>query len=1232
MPLKNSSSLRRHARPYFVTSLLAVLMLAFLFIIPEGPAHAQRKGKSGAAQAGNDNASSAKTDKPKRVFVGGSSSTPKGSRVTIKSDNPLNDYSAYRSGDRFYVVVPGASAGSVAKGASGRGYSDMQVQQRGKDVVLSYRVQPGAKPKVEQKFNRLDVVFEAAEGTTAPSDNARTTTTTNRSSTPSSQSSGANLSPTGQTSAPAANQGPADRNTTRPAANVQGASESNASNPPAASSAPQQSGVVEPGSQASMPPVAEQSPGATPSGTPAAEQQIAQALPPTTTAPITATTSNTQNVTQPGTSIGAVVMRNWPLALTLALLLVGVGLFIAARRSSATEQAPREEPSDKDGPVALKAGRPSKLMDAPATSTPRAVETKSAAAAETSSAIAAAMLVASERKSPKEKKKKKKEARERAKEEKPVAVEDAGAFASTAAVTTDAVTTTDAVASTDTVAEETVSEETTVSSPAVILASAAASSTVSEEAEAERVAQEPAPVVRELEPAVSLEGDVVQTETKHLLDGEPFDARVVGTSDVMARQMIAAELLAALAGRNVERRARAGAAFVEHGYFDETVKDLRAASAPAERASAARSLGLAGERTATAHLVDALEDSSVEVRRAAVEALASLRDPDAVEPLEALLEREKKSKTKVNRKLVLHAVENCREGLAEPPAALAAALPVESAVSVESAAPLADMPSAEITPAVEEIATPPVAETAPELLVTEDASVETVAPDAAAAEADEETTAEVSPVGLETVTQVEPLAETFEAVAPPAHVFETAEATEPRTEDFELREDEPEAATLDLEPVSAAAEDASEEVVVAFDSGALAEWRFEEPDAPQTADEIAPALEAESFAPAADVRAADVKEVELFSETETEPSLPFAGSVEEAEDLQALYELDAPSTPEAEVSPFEPEPSEPQRAEEPVSARENEDFEDYSSVSLAEEAEETETARAQDAGDWVEFDMNEAATASSTHAIEPLVPAFEDYEGDTFPNVSAQPQAETQLEALHMGEASISSTEPQTEDFTSVHFAEAPAVSEKSVEPFDELSTVPALIQHRLASGEAEERASAIMELSRLDTGEAFQQICAAFDDDAREVRNAAARALYDLRADRAESFTRALRESDAERRRQIGSAISASGLATEAISQLTGESREKTYEAFSLLFLMAKAGEVQPLIRAIEGHPNNEVRLAVVKLLALSSQKDVLPAFRRLAVRGSLPTEVRSAVMEAIYQISSSQPDPTHA
>ena len=69
----------------------------------------------------------------------------------------------------------------------------------------------------------------------------------------------------------------------------------------------------------------------------------------------------------------------------------------------------------------------------------------------------------------------------------------------------------------------------------------------------------------------------------------------------------------------------------------------------------------------------------------------------------------------------------------------------------------------------------------------------------------------------------------------------------------------------------------------------------------------------------------------------------------------------------------------------------------------------------------------------------------------------------------------------------------------------------------------------------------------------------------------------------------------------------------------------------MQPLVRAIEDHPSNEIRLAVVKLLALSGQQEILPYFRRLAVRGSLPSDVRSAVMEAIYQISNQASADAH-
>jgi hypothetical protein len=197
-------------------------------------------------------------------------------------------------------------------------------------------------------------------------------------------------------------------------------------------------------------------------------------------------------------------------------------------------------------------------------------------------------------------------------------------------------------------------------------------------------------------------------------------------------------------------------------------------------------------------------------------------------------------------------------------------------------------------------------------------------------------------------------------------------------------------------------------------------------------------------------------------------------------------------------------------------------------------------------------------------------------------------------------------------------------LAEEGIISAEDDSSFPSDVLKRLSSPEAGERKAALAEVLRSGGDDAFCHITPAFDDQSADVRNAAARALFDLQSDRAATFTRALREGTPERRRKIGQALAASGLASEAIGNLTGESREKTYDAFSLLFLMAKAGEAQLLMQAIEDYPNLEVRIAVVKLLALSGQPEIVPAFRRLAVCGSLPSEVRSALMEAIYQISS--------
>ena len=1219
MPLKSSSQMHRHMRTKLLVVLVAALALSGLLLA--GGASAQRAGRQG-----NDNASSGGT---KRVFVGRGSDTGQGSRVTITADDSLKDYSAYRSGDRFYVVLPKSAAGGARAGGAGKGYSDMQVQQRGDSVVLSYRVQPGAKPRVEQKFNRLDVVFDvpgdAAQQAAAANNNARqqqqqTPPAENRAAQQNNQTQAAtnppNANPTPERRQPTADEAARAQSANNAAANTPppvAASEPSTQNPATASAAPTQ----EPAAAAS----------------PTAEPQVAQAQPPTTVAPIT--TNQPAAATQTGSSLGTFLIRNWALALVFALVVVGLGLVFAARRTATAQPAPveglKEESKTKseesraaraneattkalkdakdasaaaqvstlDASKASTAGKAEPVSKASTVGTEETVNAAEASGTDLKPLVGAAALAGGAAVA-KSKKQSKKEARQEARRKKkggrveePARAESPAAESEVAAPVTQetlveetaaAVPVAEEATAAEPFAEETLvregpavetspveqaapAEETAAPAqleetvePAQLeiaepFVETAASSFVASEVETTEIApvetetaepvieaEAPAPVT-EIEPAFAPDPERVLNETHSLLEGEEYDRAVVGSRDAMARQMVAAELLAALASRNTQRRARASAAFVEHGYFEETARDLREADAPAERSAAARSLALLGDRKATPLLVAALEDPVVDVRRAAVEALGALRDPSAVEPLEALLERERNERNRIPPRVIRTAVEFCREDFAQAPAA-AEPQPAAPAAETTEPAPTLEPEAAPVVKQRDEAA-------AVELAPVEETFVETApepAAEVAAPETAEETSVSIAPFVEETAAPEpfvapEPAAE---ATGEPAHVPEPVHAEEP----FELVSETAVEPFVELEQP-------------------LVET---EPEAAATFEEPAAAV------------------------TEEVGIEPAAGEWFDFD----ISEMGDASQPAAEATP---EPA----VTEPV-------FETSSGETLADSV----------SNEVEEVEEQQPAPAAETQlelVAEPQAEPFAESHVDSH----AEPGREIEVAEEAAGPSPFV-REPEQVAYEPAAQQPAP---EKGLAPFDESSTVPASIQQRIASTDPRERAAAIIELSHVDTDEAFQQICSAFDDRSQDVRSAAARALYELRADRADSFTRALREAAPERRREIGAAIADSGLAGESISQLTGESRERTYEAFSLLFLMAKAGEVQPLLRAIESHPNNEVRLAVVKLLALSGQKEVLPAFRRLAVRGSLPTEVRSAVMEAIYQISSSQPTP---
>lgn len=147
-----------------------------------------------------------------------------------------------------------------------------------------------------------------------------------------------------------------------------------------------------------------------------------------------------------------------------------------------------------------------------------------------------------------------------------------------------------------------------------------------------------------------------------------------------------------------------------------------------------------------------------------------------------------------------------------------------------------------------------------------------------------------------------------------------------------------------------------------------------------------------------------------------------------------------------------------------------------------------------------------------------------------------------------------------------------------------------------------------------------FERIAQSLDDPAAEVRREAVREIYEVDPDQAATLVNeALRDGSPEERRRIGIALADSGLLYEAIEDLKAENHESCYGAFSLLFLVAKAGVVEPLISVIQQNASLELSLALMRLLASSGEPDVTLAFQRLAADTSLAPEIRRVATESL-------------
>ena len=187
--------------------------------------------------------------------------------------------------------------------------------------------------------------------------------------------------------------------------------------------------------------------------------------------------------------------------------------------------------------------------------------------------------------------------------------------------------------------------------------------------------------------------------------------------------------------------------------------------------------------------------------------------------------------------------------------------------------------------------------------------------------------------------------------------------------------------------------------------------------------------------------------------------------------------------------------------------------------------------------------------------------------------------------------------------------------------------SVSALSSLALNDPDAAVRSAAVMSLGAIDHESVFAPVLVALSDDSREVRAAAARTLTSFDFDRADAYVRVTETADAETLRTVAQACIKTGIVAQAVDRLASEDRHQAYEAFSLFSLLARAGETQPILDAIQNHKDDEVRLCAVRVLNVAASPDLAPKLRELVAGEGIPESVRTAMLEVLYKLDQEQP-----
>jgi HEAT repeat protein len=169
-------------------------------------------------------------------------------------------------------------------------------------------------------------------------------------------------------------------------------------------------------------------------------------------------------------------------------------------------------------------------------------------------------------------------------------------------------------------------------------------------------------------------------------------------------------------------------------------------------------------------------------------------------------------------------------------------------------------------------------------------------------------------------------------------------------------------------------------------------------------------------------------------------------------------------------------------------------------------------------------------------------------------------------------------------------------------------------------------RSLAISSLGAINHESVFATVIIGMADDSREVRAAAARSVNRLSFDRADAYVRVIETGDEQTLACVAKACIQAGIVSQNLDRLTYADHRQAYETFSLICLLTKAGMNEPVLEAISDHPRIDVRLKAIHLLGSTGHANTFGQLRQLAVKDGIGEVVKTALLEAMYNLDQSR------